>query len=145
MNGFRLEEWIPQYTEFIDRSSHRRCSLKEGIQKNFASFTRKQLSQGLFLIKFINFIKNRLQHGVSIDKLLRKPNLKNICRRLLLYRHVFFLFALHISTNINPAPKSILQFSISLVSMENQQRRCSQLLKKPLNKKFLKVQRLIPV
>ena len=53
----------------IDRSSHRRCSVKEGVLKNFASFTRKQLC---FPAKFAKFL------GTSI--------LKNICEQLLLHR-----------------------------------------------------------
>ena len=35
-----------------DRSSQRRCSVKKGVLKNFADFTRKYLCWSLFLIKF---------------------------------------------------------------------------------------------
>ena len=45
-----------------DRSSHRSCSLREGVLRNFAKFTRKHLCQGLFFNKVAgleacNFIK----------------------------------------------------------------------------------------
>ena len=43
------------------RSSHRRCSIKKGVLKNFAKFTRKHLCQRLFFDKVAdlacNFIK----------------------------------------------------------------------------------------
>ena len=41
------------------RSSHRKCSVKKGVLKNFAKFTGKHLCQSLFLIKLYacNFIK----------------------------------------------------------------------------------------
>ena len=44
---------ITVYTERlrINRSSHRRCSLRKDVLKNFAKFTRKHLCQGLFLMK----------------------------------------------------------------------------------------------
>ena len=66
------------------RSSHRRCSVKKGVLKNFANFTGKHLCWSLFW----NFIKNRLQHRcfpVKFAKFLRTPILKNICERLLLF------------------------------------------------------------
>ena len=49
---------------FTFRSSHRRCSAKKGILKNFTKFTGKHLCWSLFLIKFHpwKFIKKRLQH-----------------------------------------------------------------------------------
>ena len=48
MDGFRLDEWIPQYTELLDRSSHRRCSVKKCIFQNFAILTEKNLCLNLF-------------------------------------------------------------------------------------------------
>ena len=41
------------------RSSHRRCSVRKSVLKNFSKFTGKQLCQSLFLIKLqaCNFIK----------------------------------------------------------------------------------------
>ena len=59
------------------RSSHGRCSLKEGVLKRFANFTAKHLCWGLFLIK--------LQAQVKFAKFLRTFILKNICQRLLLF------------------------------------------------------------
>ena len=47
------------HTQF--RSSHRRCSVRKGVLRNFAKFTRKHLCQSLFLTKLqasaCNFIK----------------------------------------------------------------------------------------
>ena len=46
------------------RSSHRKCSLRKDVLRNFAKFTRKNLCQSLFIIKLqasaSNFIKKRL-------------------------------------------------------------------------------------
>ena len=68
------------------RSSHRRCSVKRGIFKNFANFTGKQLCWSL--LQACNFIKNKLQHWcfpVKFAKFLRTSILKNICKRLILF------------------------------------------------------------
>ena len=35
----------------LDRSSHRRCSVRKGVLRNFAKFTGKRLCQGLFFNK----------------------------------------------------------------------------------------------
>ena len=40
-----------RYVMFIIRRSHRRCSLKKGVLKNFANFTEKHLGWSLFLNK----------------------------------------------------------------------------------------------
>ena len=37
--------------ELVFRSIHRRCSVKEGVPRNFAKFTGKQLCQALFFHK----------------------------------------------------------------------------------------------
>ena len=73
------------------RSSHRRCSVKKEILKDFANFTWKHLCRSLFLIKLqaFNFNKKRLEHRclpVIFVKFLRTRILKNICERLLLKR-----------------------------------------------------------
>ena len=55
-----------------------------GVLKNFANFTGKDLSWSFFLTKFI---EKRLQHrcfSVQFAKFLKKSNLENICERLLL-------------------------------------------------------------
>ena len=65
------------------RSSHRRCSVKKDVLKNFAIFTGKHLCWR-FLIKLQAW---RLQHRiffVIIQKFLRTRTLKNTCERLLL-------------------------------------------------------------
>ena len=58
----------------------RRCSVKKGVLENFAILKRKQLCWSLLIIKnFVNFIKNRLQHGcfpVNIVKFLRTSILR---------------------------------------------------------------------
>ena len=58
-------------------ASHRRCSVKKRVVKNFANFTGKQL-------KACNFIKKRLQHRCFPEKFLRTSIFKNICEQLLL-------------------------------------------------------------
>ena len=68
------------------RSSHRRCSVKKGIPKNFANFTGKHLCWSL--LQACNFNKKRLQHWcfpVKLSKFLRTSILKNICERLILF------------------------------------------------------------
>ena len=68
------------------RSSHRRCSVKKGILKNFANFTGKHLFSSL--LQACNFIKKKLQHWcfpVKFAKFLRTSILKNICERLILF------------------------------------------------------------
>ena len=37
--------------DLIDRSSHRRCSVRKGVLRNFAKFTGKHLCQSLFFYK----------------------------------------------------------------------------------------------
>ena len=44
--------------ESMKKSSHRGCSVKKSVIRNFAKFTGKHLCQSLFLIKFpVNFPK----------------------------------------------------------------------------------------
>ena len=57
----------------FSRSSHRRCSIKKAVLKNFATFTRKHLRWSLFL-KTCNFIKKETWtqvFPVNIAKFLR--------------------------------------------------------------------------
>ena len=65
-------------------SSHRRCSIKKGVLRNFAKFTGKHLCQSLFLI----FLwKKRLWHRcfpVNFAKFLRKAFFTEHFRWLLL-------------------------------------------------------------
>ena len=58
-------------------SSHGRCSIKEGVLKNFAKFTGKHLCQSLFLIK----LKKRRWYkcfAVNFARFSRTPFLQNI-------------------------------------------------------------------
>ena len=66
------------------RSSHQRCSVKQGVLKNFANFTEKYLCWSLSL-RPATLLKKRLQHRcfpMKFAKILRTPVLKNICERL---------------------------------------------------------------
>ena len=75
-----------------DKSSHRRCSLKKDILKNFAKFTRKYLYQSLFFNKVAGLrpatlLKKRLWQKcfpVNFANLLRTLFSQNTSRRILL-------------------------------------------------------------
>ena len=58
------------------RSSHRRCSVRKGVLKNFAKFTRKNLCQAcnfikketlvqVFRVSFLNFLKTPSLYNTS--------------------------------------------------------------------------------
>ena len=76
------------------RSSHKRCSLKKGVLRNFKKFTGKYLCQSLFFNKAaglrpqaVHVNKKRLWHrcfSVNFAKFLRTPFLQNTSERLLL-------------------------------------------------------------
>ena len=76
------------------KSSHRRCSIKKVVLKNFAKFTEKHLYQSLFFnevagLRQATLKKKRHWHRcfpVNFAKFSRKPFLQNISRRLLLSR-----------------------------------------------------------
>ena len=78
------------------RSSHRRCSVKKGVLRNFAKFTGKHLCQSFFFNKVLaTLLKKRLWHRcfpVNFAKFLRAPFLQNTSRRLLLQ---ILLWGLH--------------------------------------------------
>ena len=66
------------------RSSHRRCSIREGILRNF---TGKHLCQSLFFNKVAALLIKRLWHRcfpVNFAKFLRTPFLQNTSGQLLL-------------------------------------------------------------
>ena len=70
------------------RSSHRRCSVKKGVLRNFAKFTGKHLCQRLCFNRPATLLKKSLCHRcfpVNFAKLLRIPFLQNTSGRLLLY------------------------------------------------------------
>ena len=74
------------------RSSHRRCSVRKGVLRNFGKFTEKYLCQRLFFnkvagLKPATLLKNRFWHRcfpVSFAKFLRTPFLQNTSGQLLL-------------------------------------------------------------
>ena len=75
-----------------DRSSHRRCSVRKGVLRNFTKFTGKHLCQRLFFNKVAGLrpatlLKKSLWHRcfpVNFAKFLRTPFLQNTSGRLLL-------------------------------------------------------------
>ena len=81
-----------------NRSSHRRCSVRKSVLRNFAKFTGKHLCQGLFFNKVaglrpVTLLKKSPWHcfPVNFAKSLRIPFLENTSGRLLLKRVYFFL------------------------------------------------------
>ena len=57
------------------RSSHRRCSVRKGVVRNFAKFAGKHLCQSLFFNK-VFLLKKTLWHRcfpVNFTKFLRTP------------------------------------------------------------------------
>ena len=77
-------------TQSTYRSSHRRCSVKTCVLKNFALFTAKHLCCSLSLTKSSNFIKEGLQHRSFPGNIAKFfPILKTKCKRLLLLIVIF--------------------------------------------------------
>ena len=80
---------------FQNKSSHRRCSVRKGLLRNFAKFTGKQLCQILFFnkvagLRSATLLKKRLWHWcfpANFAKFLRIPFLQNTSRRLLLLKN----------------------------------------------------------
>ena len=78
------------------RSSHRRCSVKKGVLRNFAKFTGKHLCQSLFFnkvidLRLVTLLKKKLWHRcfcMNFSEFLRTPFLQNTSRQLLL--KIFF-------------------------------------------------------
>ena len=74
------------------RSSHRRCSVRKDVLRNFVKFAGKHLCQSLFFNKVAGLspatlLKKRPWHRclpVNFAKILRTPFSKNTSRRLLL-------------------------------------------------------------
>ena len=76
------------------RSSHRSCSIKKGVVKNFAKSTGKHLCPSLLFNEAAGsrprpatLLKRRLWHRcfhVNFVKFLRTPFIQNTSRRLLL-------------------------------------------------------------
>ena len=84
---------IAVFLWIICRSSHRRCSLRKGVLRNFVKFTREHLYQNLLFNKVAGLrpatlLKKKLWHRcfpINFAKFLRTPLLRNTSRRLLLY------------------------------------------------------------
>ena len=76
----------------VNKSSHKWCSIKKVVLKNFAIFTGKYLCWSLSF--WNNFVKMRLQHrcfSMNIPKLLKTAILKSICERLFFKKVLGFL------------------------------------------------------
>ena len=89
------------------RSSHRSCSIKNAVLKNFAKFEGKDLCWSL---RPATLFKKRLQHRyfpVNIAKILRTPTLKNICERLFMYFRMLRKKNYFFWKNINMANRKI--------------------------------------
>ena len=77
--GLNTEKYRIEETPY--RSSHRRCSVKNGVLRNFVKFTEKHLCQSLFFnkvagLKSAPLLKKRLWHRcfpVNFGKFLRTP------------------------------------------------------------------------
>ena len=67
-------------------SNHRRCSVKKGVLRSFAKFTKKHLCQSFLFIKVTGFRKETLAKVVFFNfaKFLRTLFLQNTSRRLLM-------------------------------------------------------------
>ena len=70
-----------------DKSSHRKCSIKEDVFENSEKFTEKHLCQSIFFNKVPGSIWHKC-FPLNFAKCLRIPILKNICKRLLLNRQL---------------------------------------------------------
>ena len=88
--------FFPHFPTFpipIFRSSHQRCSVRQGVLRNFTKFTGKHLCQSLFFNKVAGvrpafLLKKKLWNRcfpVNFVKFLRTPCLQNTSGRLLLY------------------------------------------------------------
>ena len=86
---------------YLFRSSHRRCSVRKRVLRNFAKFTGKGLCQSLFfnntaVLKPATLLKKRLWHRcfpVNFAKFLKTPFLQNISGRLLLFIYITKFFS----------------------------------------------------
>ena len=94
----------------LNRSSHRRCSVRKGVLKNFSKFTGKHLCQRLYFNKAEGLLKFtgiqlyqslyfdkvaglRLWHRcfpMNFEKFLRTPLLQNTPWRLPLHSNILF-------------------------------------------------------
>ena len=83
---------IAVFLWIICRSSHRRCSLRKGVLRNFVKFTGKHVCQSLLFnkvagLRSATLLKKKLWHRcfpMNFAKFLRTPLLRNISGRLLM-------------------------------------------------------------
>ena len=133
----------------IFRSSHWRCSTKKAILGHFVIFTGKHLCWGLFFTKVAghqacNFVKKRLQHRyflANIRKFIRRPILKNICKRL----HFWKVFNENVFQIRNQQKKLLMTCCVKDCSNQsklNKNVSCNKVLGEEI--KFLKKKRLNP-
>ena len=100
---FKAVKSIYMYLPFIykapfilRRGSHRRCSVRKGVLRNFENFTGKHLCQSPFFnkvagLRTATLLKKRLWHRcfpVNIAKFLRTPFLQNISGQLLVFTSI---------------------------------------------------------
>ena len=108
-SNFFLQSWVYNKREFAKiRSSHRRCSGKKCILRNFAKFTGKDLCLGLFFHKVADLRPSK--------KFLRTPFLQNTSGRLLLknnYQTFKYLFQISLIYEF-PFRKTGESFIVSL-------------------------------
>ena len=81
-----FHDWFPEKFEFIliqyffgivrNRSSHRRCSVREGVLRNFAKFPGKYLCQSLFFNKVAG-LRKTCEFPVNFAKFSRTLFLQN--------------------------------------------------------------------
>ena len=101
VNKFHPRWWAQRifHCFFILRSSHQRCSVRKGVLRNLAKFTRKHLCQSLFFNKVAGpttLSKKRDWHScflMNFAKFLRTPFSQNTSRRLL-FHNLKILFSL---------------------------------------------------
>ena len=66
-----------QVHDLKDRSSHRRCSVKKGVLKNFVKFTGKQLSQSVVFNKVAGVTKSLKQKRDTMWKIMTSVSSRN--------------------------------------------------------------------
>ena len=89
-----IDSLTNNHLSFKDRSTHRRCSVRKSVYRNFAKFTGKHLCQSLFFNKIVDvrpapFLTKRLRHRcfpVNFAKLLRTHFLQSTFGRLFLQK-----------------------------------------------------------
>ena len=88
------------WEKVLNRSTHRRCSIKEGVPRNFSKFTGKHLCQSLVFNKVAGscrheatLLKKRFWHAyfpVNFEKFLWKPFLQNTGWLLLIHYQAYY-------------------------------------------------------